>query len=53
MAIEIVGSKKSRVIYVPWIDGDDAGVTNKLQRSERSEAGLQICIGLNFEDGDA
>ena len=53
VAIEIVGSKKSRVIYVPWKDCDDAGATNKLQRSERSEAGLQICIGLNFEDGDA
>ena len=53
VAIEIVGSKKSRVIYVPWIDGDDAGVTNKLQRSERSEAGIEIHIGLNFEGGDA
>ena len=53
VAIEIAGGKKSRTVYVPWKDAGDAGETNKLQRSERSEAGLQICIGLNFEDGDA
>ena len=53
VAIEIAGGKKSCTVYVPWKDAGDAGETNKLQRSERSEAGLQICIGLNFEGGDA
>ena len=53
MAIEIAGGKKSRTVYVPWKDAGDAGETNKLQRSERTEAGIEIHIGLNFEGGDA
>ena len=53
VAIEIVGGKKSRTVYVPWKDEGDAGETNKLQRSERTEAGIEIHIGLNFEGGDA
>lgn len=53
VAIEIVGGKKSRTVYVPWKDEGDAGETNKLQRSERTETGIEIHIGLNFEGGDA